>query len=284
MSKTPALCISVCVVVLVNAGCFVRRRAIQAPAARQMGPVLTASKDELIQRLHALFDPIRSFEMRAELSPSVLNPAKGTATDYATVSAYILFRRPDDIRVLGKDPVLGSTIFDMVSTGNQFRVSIPPKKLFIIGDNNAPPASGNKLENLRPSALLNSLTITPPDPVMDVTLLENDDERALYILLIIRRDQQKFELDREVYFDGRTLGITRQKTFDPTGKVLSDARYADWKPYDGTSYPTMIDIQRPQDNYEVQLSVTSLELNSPNVTDARLVLPQPADYQIKEIK
>lgn len=249
-----------------------------------MGPVLTASKDQLIQRLHVLFDPIQSFEMRADLSPSVLNPAKGTATDYATVSATIFFRRPDDMRILGRDPVLGSTIFDMVSTGHQFRLSIPSKELFIIGANNAPPSSGNKLENLRPSALLTSLIIRPPDPAMDVTLLENDNERDLYILLIIRRDQQQLQLARQVYFDGRTLGLTRQKTFDPTGKVLSDARYAEWKPYGGTSYPTMIDIQRPQDNYEVQLSVTNLELNSANVTQARFVLAQPSDYQLKEIK
>jgi hypothetical protein len=246
--------------------------------------MLAATKDQLIQRLHALSDPIQSFLMTADLSPSILEPAKGTATDYATVSAYILFRKPDDIRILGRDPVLGSTIIDMVSNGSQFRVSIPPKKRFIIGNNDAPEKPGNKLENLRPKALLTSLMIYPPEPQADITLIESDNERALYILLIARRSQDQFALAREVYFDGHTLQVSRQKTFDGSGAVVSDTKYSDWKSYNGNSFPSEIDIQRPKDNYEVQLSVENMKTNSPDVTAAKFLLEQPADFQVQELK
>jgi hypothetical protein len=102
--------------------------------------------------------------------------------DYATVGAYILFRGPEDIRILGQEPMIGVTLFDMVSNGPEFRVSIPRKKLFVIGSNDGPATSQNKLENLRPDALLTSLVVFPPDPMTDFTVLENDTERALYVL------------------------------------------------------------------------------------------------------
>jgi Domain of unknown function (DUF4292) len=264
--------------------CFVRRRAVAPPAARPSSPLLAASKDQLIERLHRISDPLESFLMTADLSPSVLEPAKGTATDYATVSAYILFRKPDEIRILGRDPVIGSTIFDMVSNASEFRVSIPPKKRFIVGKNDAPGTSENKLENLRPEALLASLIIQAPDSKADWALMENDIERALYILLIIRHDHDQVTLARQIYFDGHTLEISRQKTFDASGRITSDTKYSDWKSYDSIPYPSTIDIQRPRDNYEVQLSVVSIKINTPEVTDEKFVLKQPVDAQVQELK
>jgi hypothetical protein len=286
MSKKPGLLIalSLALAAASSSSCLVRTRVVASAGRRQPTPVLSGTKDDLIRRLHALSDPIQSCLMTADLSPSLLDPSKGTATDYATVSAYILFLKPDQIRVLGRDPVLGSTIFDMVSTGAGFRVSIPPRKRFIIGDNNAPTKPGNKLENLRPEALLNALMIYPPNPESDVTVMEKDTERGLYILLVLQRNQDQFALVRQVYFDGHTLQVSRQKMFDPAGSVLSDAKYSDWKAYGSIAYPSSIDIQRPQDNYEVQLGVEMMKINSPDVTPAKFMLEQPPDFQVEELK
>jgi hypothetical protein len=222
--------------------------------------------------------------MKADLSPSVLNPSKGSATDYATVSAYILFRKPQDIRIIGQDPVIETTIFDMVSNGDEFRVSIPRKKRFIIGRNDAPPTSENKLENLRPVALLTSLMVYPPDARGDFVLLENDTERAVYILLIIRRERGQLALARSIYFDRYTLQISQQKTFDAGGTIVSDTKYADWNTFNGIPFPSQIDIQRPQDNYEVQLSLVSMKMNAPDVTAEKFVLEQPPDFRLQELK
>jgi hypothetical protein len=222
--------------------------------------------------------------MKVDLSPSVLDRSKGVATDYATVGAYILFQKPDNIRILGKDPMMGSTIFDMVSDSKQFRVSIPSKKRFITGNNDAPPNPGNKLENLRPIALLTSLMIYTTDSKLEFALLEKDTERDVYILLNIRRNQDQFWLTRQVYFDGRTLQVSRQKTFDASGNIVSDAKYSDWKNYGGISFASQIDIPRPADNYEVQLSVASAKFNTPDVTAGKFLLAQPPDSQLEEVK
>ena len=265
-------------------GCFVRRRAVPTALTGQTRPLLTATKDELVQRVNGISEPIQDFSMKVDLSPSILNPAKGSATDYATVSAYVLFRKPADIRILGQDPVIATTIFDMVSTGNEFRVSIPRKKRFIIGSNDAPETSENTLENLRPAAILTALLIQPLDPASNLTVLEDDAERALYILIVVRRQQDQLTLARNVYFDRYTLQVTREKMFDATGRLVSDTKYSDWKTYDRATFPSQIDIQRPKENYEVQLSLVTMKMNSPDVTAEKFALKQPPDTQLQEVK
>ena len=271
-------------IVVTTPGCFVRRRAAVPAASKQTRPLLTATKNELVQLVHDTSDPVQSFILRADLSPSVLDPSKGSATDYATVSANILFRKPNDIRILGQDPVMSFTIFDMVANGEQFRVSIPRKKRFVMGNNDAPATSQNRLENLRPAALLHSLMINPPQAGAEITALESDTELALYILLIIRQDAEQVLLARSISFDRHTLQIVRQKAFDPAGNVVSDTRYSGWKIYGGVPFPSEIDIQRPRDNYEVQLSLVTIRLNTPDVTPEKFTLAQPPNAQLDVLK
>ena len=128
--------------------CFVKRRTVAPPGKISNRPLLSATKDQLIARIHAASDPIQSFRMRANMSPSAGALFGGQVTDYATIGADVLFLRPDEIRVVGLDPVVHSTIFDMVSSGPLFLVYIPSKSSFIEGQNNAPPVSSNPLENL----------------------------------------------------------------------------------------------------------------------------------------
>jgi len=202
------------------------------------------------------------------------------------VGAYILFRRPADLRVVGQDPVIDSTIFDMASQGNEFHLYLPRQKKFVIGTNDSPGTSDNKLANMRPSALLSALMIVPPDPATEQTLLEDDtnEEKAVYILLIVRKNQDQIWLARNVYFDRYTLDISRQKTFDRVGRILSEIKYSNWMNYDGHSFASFIDIRRPEDNYEVQLSVSSLRINSADVTPEKFVLAQPPGSELQQLK
>ena len=259
---------------------------IAAPANRQNRPLLTANKAELIQRIHAVYDPIQSFNVRADMSASVGNLFGGEVKDYATISGVLLYRKPNEIRILGQDPLIHSTIFDMVSTGNEFRLSIPSRNRFIEGTNSSRGVSSNKLENLRPAAFLTSLLIFPPDPASDLTILEDDTDptKSVYIVLIARREGDQVVLLRNVYFDRHTLQIDRQKTFDPAGETLSETKYSGWKDYRGIPFASSIDIQRPQDGYEVTLNVQNVTFNSPGLTAARFILDQPAGADVQQFK
>lgn len=270
---------------MVLPSCFVRRRQIVPAAVHENRPLLTATKEELIQRVREVSDPIQSFLMKADLSPTVTNTSERAVTEYATIGAIILFRRPDDIRIVGQDPVLHTTIFDMASTGNEFRLYIPSRDRVYVGSNNMPGTSKNKLENLRPTAFLTSLLVNPP-AANDVTLLENDtdESKAVYILLIVGRDQGQYTLNRNIYFSRYTLQITRQKTFDMLGNPVGETRYSDWMPYKGVSFPSKIDIQRPQEDYQVQLTITSLDINTPEVTAEKFLLNPPTDAEVEQLK
>lgn len=285
MSAKPSTVVILVLAMAASPGCFVRRRAVVTPPAHANRPLLTASKEELIQRIHYISDPIQSFIMRADLSPTVINQAEKAATDYATIGAYFLLQRPDDLRVVGQDPVIESTIFDMASRGNEFHLYLPRQKKFVVGRNDSPGVSNNKLANMRPSAFLSALMIDPPAPG-DLTLVEDDtsDDKAVYILLIVRKNQDQYWLARNVYFDRYTLDINRQKTFDPLGNIVSETRYSSWMDYDGHAFPSFIDIRRPADNYEVQLNVTTLRINSPDVTPEKFLLTQPPGSELQQLK
>ncbi|HWZ33705.1 MAG TPA: hypothetical protein VNX18_20330 [Bryobacteraceae bacterium] len=266
--------------------CFVHHRVIPPPGKVQNRPLLTATKDELIARIHRIADPIQSFNLRADMAPSVGSLYGGELTDYATIRAYLLFRKPDDIRVIGLDPIVhAKTIFDMLSSGNNFRVYIPSRDAFYVGDNNAPPSSKNKFENLRPSAFLTSLIVEPTRP-SDRTLIEEetDESKAEYILHIIREEQGELHLVRAVYFDRYTLEISRQKTVDAAGEIISETRYADWKDYEGIKFPSEIVIRRPKDGYEVTMTVVSMKFNPTDLGSAQFVLEQPVGARLTEIK
>jgi hypothetical protein len=272
-----------CFAVLFSSSCLVRTRVVPPPGKPKLNrPLLTATKEDLIQRIHLFSDPLQSFTIKGDMAPSVGQLYGGKVTDYATITGFLLFQKPDHIRVIGQDPVIHSTLFDMVSTGNDFRVSLPTKNQFVEGANDAPATSKNKLENLRPAAFLTSLMIMPPE-AGDLTLMEDDtnEAKAVYIVQVIHRNGDRLQLMRNIYFDRYSLNINRQKTFDANGYITSDTKYAAWKVFNALRFPTDIDIQRPQDGYELVLSVLDMKINTPQVTPAKFVLNQPPGSQLR---
>jgi hypothetical protein len=270
---------------LSTSACLVRRAAIR-PGVRHPGPLLTASKEQLIARIHDASDPIESFLMNASLSASVLNASKGMVTEYAAIDGYILFHRPAEIRIVGKVPMWPETILDMVSHENRFQVYLPRKNLLLVGEGSAPGNSSNALENLRPDAFLTSVTIPPPDPETSLTVVEGDTNQteAMYILLILDRGaDRELRLARSVYFDRYSLRIAEQRTFDPSGSLTGDARYSAWKTYQGIPYPSHIDIQRIRENCEIQLTVLSMKMNPANATPDKFAFQTPPGATVRRL-
>jgi hypothetical protein len=277
--------IELVLVALLCSACLVRRRTVVPAGKRVNQPLLKATKQELLDRVHAVADPLHSFQMKVDMSPSVGNLYDGQVTDYPTISGIVFYRRPSDIRVIGLDPVVHGTAFDMLSLGDDFKVSIPPKNQFIEGRDDSPANSPNKLENLRPSAFRTALLINPPDP-SNITLIEDDTDetKSVYILMFIHRDGDTYTPVRNLYFDRQNLSIVRQKTFDAAGYITSQTRYSDWQRYAGVPFPGTIDIQRPQDGYELVLKVTDMKMNGPEASADKFNLAQPQNAQVKILK
>ncbi len=63
------------------------------------------------------------------------------------------------------------------------------------------------------------------------------------------------------------------------GNVMTDARYQDYKEFNGILFPTTVKIERPRENYDIQLNILKLELNL-TLTDDQFTLEQPAGAEI----
>ena len=67
----------------------------------------------------------------------------------------------------------------------------------------------------------------------------------------------------------------RQIVYDPDGNQATDSRYENYKDYDGVSFPSQIEIWRPQEEYRIVLHMVKLQLNV-TWTDDQFRLDQPS--------
>jgi hypothetical protein len=279
--------IAVCLAMLTVQACISVRikRPIKNAVAKTKRPPMMATKDELAARVEDLNKKVQSFQATLDMTPSTGSVYKGEITEYRDIRGYILFRRPESIRVIGQYPVVRATAFDMVSDGKEFRISFPSKSLFVVGENAAPTTSSNKLENWRPQAFLDAMLIRPVDPAKEKdTLLDfTDEDHSFYFLLIQRNDERGNIVPlRSIWFDRVDLQIVRQVVYSPDSNILSDTRYSNWTDYGGVPFAKTIDINRPTDGYGVVLDVVKMEMNVP-LTDQQFTLAQPPGSKLQVI-
>jgi len=236
---------------------------------------------------------VQSFVADVDIDTSVTKAKKGKPnhyqiTDYPEFSGYVLVRKPDMLRMIGLYPVVRTTIFDMVSNGKTFALSIPPKNEFLVGSNTIGKPSSQSLEDIRPQAVMDALLLKEIDPQNErVALKENkepvkdskthkDVEQPDYELIVLRRegDGDNWYLSREIIFGRDDLLPHRQLIYDLRGVLATDARYENFTNYDGILFPSIVRIVRPIENYSLQLSITKLILNQP-VKDEQFTLNQP---------
>ena len=263
--------------------CLVRRRIITRKGGQPVQTLLNADKERLIKMIADQYAAIQTLNATVDMAPALGTANKGKITEYKDVRAYILFRKPSAIRIIGLYPVVRNKAFDMVSDGSQFSLYLPSKNRFIKGPNQIEKPSANKLENLRPQHFLEALLVRPIDSAREQTLIENftDEDNAVYKLSVIApKPGGPPVLERELWFDRLKLELVRQLIFDASGDILTDARYSDWKDYDNVSFPKHIEIERPKDEYGVVITVVKMDINKP-VTDDKFQLEQPEGTQLQ---
>jgi hypothetical protein len=255
-------------------------------------PPLTATREQLLERIVSTYGAIGSFQATITMTPSVGSVYKGQITEIAGVRAFILFRKPADIRIQAQAPVVRTPVFDMVSNGTEFRLLVSTKNLFVEGLNSAPATSKNKIENLRPAAFLSSMLIMPAEAGVETPIMTDltDEDNELYALTFVRKlADGDLRASRMIWFDRTDLSIIRQIVFDDHGAIISNTRYANWTSYPAAagagpsvSFPAHIDIQRPIDQYGVVMDIEQMQMNKP-LTDAQFVLTRPDGSQLQHI-
>ncbi|HEV3420257.1 MAG TPA: hypothetical protein VG075_08130 [Candidatus Acidoferrum sp.] len=251
----------------------------ERPVARE------ASEEELLDRYNALARGLKSIDATLELKPTAGTKYSGVIDEYHEVKAFLLASRPYNIRMIGQVPVVGKTVFDMVSNGQTFEVSIPPKNKFLVGQVALERQSSKPIENLRPQHVVDAV-LWPEVRKEEVVLIEEyNDENARYYVLTVLRGGYKSEILRKIWFDRADLHMVRLQSYGPKGALLSDVRYANWQPVSSGSegeYPMSIRIERPRDEYRLDLTISKIVLNEPLEAD-RFKLEAPAGAEVVHV-
>jgi hypothetical protein len=279
--------------VLSTTGCMFRTRPVEDKYSQ--APLKQSTQQGLIDSINQQAESIHSLKATVDIDSSVGGMKKGHYTDYKEIRGYVLARKPDALHMVGLMPIVRTTAFDMVSDGKDFRLWIPPKNRFVFGKNEVTtPNAAQPMENIRPQNIYEALLIRHIDPDSEIAVLENGYEtlhdakahRVLqedYELTVIRKYERGCTqmcvehpwLERKIIFGRTDLKPHRQYIYSEDGTVATDAKYAEYKDYDGFSFPSRIEIYRPQEEYAITLNMLKVDINQP-LKDDQFVLAQPS--------
>ena len=264
-------------------GCLYRSRPVTIHASAAQ--LQTATGSDLIERINAEAAEIQTLNATVGITASVGGSKLGKITEYQEVRSYILVRKPSSLRMIGLFPVLQNHVFDIVSSGQEFKLWIPPKDQFIAGDDRARP-SGEPLGNLRPQVIYDALLLQAVDRQNELAVLEGGEHEVIdpggklavqpdYTLTIIKQNGRGWYLSRKVMFDRTDLRPRQQLFYDEHGSIVTDVRYDEYREFSGVFFPTNIQIWLCQEEYSIKLEVTKLTINGP-ILDDQFVLELPS--------
>lgn len=272
-----------------TSGCMFRTRPVEEKYSKV--PLKDCTQQGLIDLLSQQAQSLQTLKATADIDTSVGGIKKGRVTDYKEIRGMVLARKPASLHMIGLMPIVRTTAFDMVSDGQQFKLWIPPKNRFVVGLNDmATPSMNQPMENIRPQNIYEALLIPPIDAQNEIAVMENGFEtlhdakghpilQADCELVVIRKTDAGWMLSRKIVFDRVDLKPHRQYIYDADAKVSTDAKYAEYKDYDGVSFPSRIEIFRPQEEYDITLNLLKVEINQ-RLTDEQFVLEQPAGADV----
>jgi len=285
-------------VAAISGGCghVVTKTTVTQGTARPIAK--DATREELIKRYNAVARGVRSLNATVELKPTAGSKYSGVIQEYHEVKAFLLVARPASIRVIGQAPVIGKTVFDMASDGDTFRVWIPSKNKFLVGTVATTHTSDKPIENLRPEHLLEAFLWPEIRSGEEVLFEEYNDDSGRYYVLTVLRGGYRTEILRKIWFDRAELEVARIEEFSSKGLLSADIHLSDWRQVDSSApsantaaataadatslFAHTIVIDRPHDDYRLDLQVTKITLND-EIPAARFQLDQPPGSELVHV-
>ena len=270
------------------AGCGASR-TVKAPETA-ISVTKDATKESLLAAYNHVASGITSLNLSVDLVPSAGKAYSGIIQQYHEVSGFILAKRPADVRMIGQ--VLSKNIFDMTSDGETFHIFIPSKNKFMVGSAKLERPAEKPIENIRPQHLLDALFWPEIPAGSRVVIAEDDEISARYYVLSVLSKSASPEIERNLWFDRSDLHLARIQIYEAAGKLVSDIRLDSWQaaaPAATTAtvngnfeYPRHITMQRPHDDYKLEIKVKKVTLNE-SISHDRFQLPQPPGTDLVKV-
>ena len=256
---------------LFPASCISRKRVL--PEEQRLLPAKTATRGELVQDLEAKSNSIQTLQGTVSLDLSGGGAKSGVLTEYHQTTGYVVVDRPKQIRFKVVAPIVLSTIVDMVSDGRQYRVSIPVKNQFLVGDVNAPANSKTALANLRPQHLLDGLFIDVRpylNKAQVKSVLEEavQGRRSYYVFSFINIGGSEAQLMEKLWIDRTDMQVSRKQVFAKEGRLETDVEYLDYQSESTESFPQTVVIQRPLEEYTLKMTFQKAAFNQKLADDS----------------
>jgi outer membrane lipoprotein-sorting protein len=253
-------------------GCLTHIHTV--PKTRPAEVVMNATLDQLLTQVETRFNQVQSLTATVEIVAAEGGSRQGQIIEHTSLGGYIFLRKPEDLRVLLRLPILGSQAFDMVSDGKTWKLWVPHNHLAMTGTSDVAEASQHGLESLRPKIIFDSLLVRglTPDQVVDLTqdsrvLPDPKDKKQLveepdYELTILQQPNGHTAHTLRVIHIGRsTLLPYQQDIYDRFGNVVTQAFYSNYQKFGDLQFPMKIEIRRPQDQYSLTITITKLLVN-----------------------
>jgi hypothetical protein len=277
-----------------TSGCAIRHSRKTMPV-RAPSVVMSADAAQLVENVNRADAAIHTLTATVTIQASVMKALQGTASDYTPIPGIILLRKPGDLRVLGRVPVVLTTAFDMASDGKSFTLMIPHNNKAIVGPDAVTKKSPNALENLRPFMFVDAMLVRAIRPEEQVLLTTDTDtiedpshkfllEKREYDLTIVqpKPGSQFLSAVRVIHFNRTNLLPYQQDIYDKDGALAEQVIYGDYQDFGKERFPGVVTIRRPQDEYQIVLTIQKLTLNQ-DLKDDQFKVKIPEGIAIQKL-
>jgi outer membrane lipoprotein-sorting protein len=280
-------------------GCLSHTRKLQQP--KLAGTVLNADAVQLVDAVNKRYEQINSLTATVSFAASVGGAHTGKQTDYTSIPGYILFRKPQMLRVLGLVPVVRTHAFDLASNGETFTLLIPPRSKAIQGSTSVVTKADNPLENMRPEVFLESIVIhsIAADRIVSLTTSSTDTldphtkqliETPLYDLTVLNPGHQSPapglpQVDkplRVIHFSRIDLMPNELDIYNGDGAPETKVVYGPYQDFSGMKFPSTITIDRPLEEFRITLNVEKVTFNLP-LPDDQFEEHVPKGYKVQKM-
>ena len=281
-------------------GCLYHTHKLQTVVPS--GAVMNADATKLASILSQTYSTVQTLKATVDLQASVGGTQKGSVTDYTSFRGFIILRKPEMLRVIGLLPVVRTQAFDLVSDGTTFKLYIPSKTEVVEGKNSVTTRSPNPLLNLRPGMFFDSMLIRPVAPEDEVSLTTDENVRQdpktkkwvedrYYLLSIVRAKSEPTGTSafrelvprRVIRFSREDLRPIEQEVYDAQGNIETITQYGALQGFGTERFPGTITIKRPQEEYQIAMTIERLSLNQTLADDQFQLLDIPEGVKIQKL-
>jgi outer membrane lipoprotein-sorting protein len=278
-------------------GCYRTTRIVQKTQAPEV--YRSAGVEQLQKEVSDRDAAIKTLNASVLITATTGGGKEGKVVQYTSFRGFIFVRKPHDLRVILKIPIIGSEGLDMVSNGDTFTMMnwSSHGDVWRQGSNTVTKPSKNGLENLRPPVFFDSFMIPGVGADEFVTLtestrvlpLDNKHHEAIeepdYELTIMKKKDGNpaiLQRTRTIHINRVTMLPFQQDIYNADGQVETQATYDHYQPYGDQQFPALITIKRPLDEYSLKVEITKLALNE-KLDNDQFELPIPPGVTVQKL-